>query len=299
MSEELMEVQSQGIIVMRDPSVVLAEAKKAATALMTVVSQKKKPVIMNGEQYLEFEDWQTVAQFYGLSAKIVSTKFVDLNGVHGYEATAECIRNSDGMVLSSADAMCLNDEDKWSTRTKYEWVDGKKTKVGEVPVPLFQLRSMAQTRACAKVFRNKLAWVAVLAGFKPTPAEEITGQEFNNAPTKPAMQKPQSQSSQTEDAIVYMDIITMLQGTKGAKLNVIAFGIAVKHDQLNKKDKSGKVDISSYTVGDLASNPTATAVIKVFGKPLDIGSGAKIKFNGVEIGDYQGKAQYVAQEASV
>jgi hypothetical protein len=40
-------------------------------------------------------------------------------------------------------------------------------------VPLYQLASMAQTRANAKVMRNVLSWVAVLAGYKPTPAEEM------------------------------------------------------------------------------------------------------------------------------
>ena len=45
--------------------------------------------------------------------------------------------------------------------------------VGEESVPLFQLRSMSQTRACAKALRNALAWVVVLAGFQPTPAEEL------------------------------------------------------------------------------------------------------------------------------
>jgi len=33
---------------------------------------------------------------------------------------------------------------------------------------------MAQTRAGAKAFRNRLAWVVVLAGYRPTPAEEMT-----------------------------------------------------------------------------------------------------------------------------
>ena len=32
---------------------------------------------------------------------------------------------------------------------------------------------MAQTRACAKALRNVLAWVVVLAGYAPTPAEEM------------------------------------------------------------------------------------------------------------------------------
>jgi hypothetical protein len=101
--------------------------------------------------------------------------------------------------------MCLNDEEKWRSRTKYEWryakrsggtsledpgkeelvwekgTDGKsrpqKVKViaGEETVPMFQLRSMAQTRAGSKCLRNCFAWVAVLAGYKPTPAEEMDG----------------------------------------------------------------------------------------------------------------------------
>ena len=34
-----------------------------------------------------------------------------------------------------------------------------------------------RARACAKALRNVLAWVVVLAGDKPTPAEEMTGGE--------------------------------------------------------------------------------------------------------------------------
>ena len=39
--------------------------------------------------------------------------------------------------------------------------------------PWFQLASMAQTRAGAKALRNLLARVVVLAGYNPTPAEEM------------------------------------------------------------------------------------------------------------------------------
>jgi len=188
--KEIIEIPKYEIGMMREPKAVLAEAKIAAQALMTVVAQKAKPVIMNGEQYLEFEDWQTVAKFYGLTAKVVRTTFIDLGGVKGFEATAEVIRLTDGMAISAADAMCLNDEDKWSTRSKYEYVNGKREKTGEVPVPLFQLRSMAQTRACAKSLRNVLAWVVVLAGFKPTPAEEMIGNEKGYTNGKPEVQMP-------------------------------------------------------------------------------------------------------------
>jgi len=180
MENEIIEVPNSEVTVMREPGKVLTEAKKAADALMQVVAQKKKPVIINNEQYLEFEDWQTLARFYGLTVKVVSTSLVDVGGVQGYEAVAHVIRGNDGMVLSSAESMCLNDEKLWNNR------------------PLFQLRSMAQTRACAKALRNVLAWVAVLAGFKPTPAEEMTETNGNK---KPDVKPPKAKSATKYKAI--------------------------------------------------------------------------------------------------
>lgn len=147
----------------RPPDVVLEEARKAAAALADVISKKKKPVIFNGEQYLEFEDWQTLGRFYGVTARIRATRHVTFGDdpdfqIQGFEAAAEAFLVSTGQVISSAEAMCLNDEQNWMQK------------------PLFQLRSMAQTRACAKCLRNVLAWVVVLAGYKPTPAEEMQQQ---------------------------------------------------------------------------------------------------------------------------
>jgi hypothetical protein len=57
----------------------------------------------------------------------------------------------------------MDDESKWSDK------------------PLYQLRSMAQTRAQAKALRGVLAWVAVLAGYNPTPAEEMDGVKAGRA----------------------------------------------------------------------------------------------------------------------
>ena len=216
MSGELavMEGVSGDIEVRREPAIVLAEAKKAAMALKDVISKKANPVMMNGEQYLEFEDWQTLGKFYGLTVKVVSTAFIDFGGVKGYEARAVVLR-SDGAEISSAEAMCLNDEEKWSSRAKYEWVNGAKTKTGETPVPLFQLRSMAQTRACAKAYRNVLAWVVVLAGYKPTPAEEMTGREEEAKQTgKPPVSQPQAkaETEQLKSVVAAIDHITTKSG---------------------------------------------------------------------------------------
>jgi len=146
--------QPQDLIISRPPEAVLEEAKQAAKALKDVVSKKAKPVLFNGEQYLEFEDLQTLGRFYGVTAKIITSRFIEYGDAKGFEATAVAVR-TDGTEISAAEAMCLNDEPNWRSK------------------PLFQLRSMAQTRACAKALRNVLAWVVVLAGYKPTPAEEM------------------------------------------------------------------------------------------------------------------------------
>lgn len=200
---EVATVSPQELVVSRAPDIVLEEARKAALALKAVIDAKPNPILFNGEKYLEFEDWQTVGRFYGVSPKITSTKYVEYGEAKGWEASAEAVQVASGNVVSRAEAMCLNDEPKWSARPKYEWHYVKKSGgtsaddpgkdeliwekgndnknrpkkqrvlTGNEAVPLFQLRSMAQTRACAKAMRNALAWVVVLAGFKPTPAEEL------------------------------------------------------------------------------------------------------------------------------
>lgn len=213
------------IQIARAPEVVLEEATKAAKALGTVLAGKTKKVMMGGEQYLEFEDWQTVGRFYGITAKITATSYIDYGKAQGFEARAVAVR-SDGMEISAAEAMCLNDEEKWRARPKYAylwiWKNGQKseedppkdqmqwipnpakpgksmpkkerTLVGEEAVPLFQLKSMAQTRACAKALRNVLAWVVVLAGYRPTPAEELDAHSevVDVTPTENASPEPTS-----------------------------------------------------------------------------------------------------------
>ena len=145
-SLELYQPMQTDVMIHRPPAKVLAEAREAAVALKDVVDKKAKPVKFNEETYLEFEDLQTLARFYGITAKVRDTKFVQFDKVSGWEASAEAILVSSGQIISAADAMCLNDEPNWSKK------------------PMFQLRSMAQTRACAKSLRNVLAWVVVLAG---------------------------------------------------------------------------------------------------------------------------------------
>ena len=137
------------------PEIVLENAQTAAKALASVISNKKKPVIINDEQYLEFEDWQTIGQFYGFTVKTSDAVPIEIDGIKGAKAQANLLNLKTGLVIGGAEAYCMRDEERWQSK------------------PWFQLASMAQTRAGAKALRNRLAWVVVLAGYRPTPAEEV------------------------------------------------------------------------------------------------------------------------------
>lgn len=159
-----------------DPEKEVEYAIKAAKALTTVIANKKRKVMIGGEQYIEFEDWQTIARFYKCSVGIQWVKTVtdlrDKNRLLGFEARANVLRG--GEIISSAEASCMKDEKNWADK------------------PKFQLKSMAQTRSCAKALRNVFAWVVVMAGYKPTPAEEITIDQdgFVRQPDQPFPDKP-------------------------------------------------------------------------------------------------------------
>lgn len=216
MENEIVAAGQFGLSMGRSPSAVLAEAHTAAKSLKDLIAKKKKPVIMNGEQYLEFEDWQTVGGFYGAKAKATSTEYVEIGTAKGFKAKAVVI-DANGNEISSAEALCLNDEEKWSTRSKYEWKDGKKEKVGDVPVPTFQLMSMAQTRACSKALRNVFAWVVVLAGYAPTPAEDMTGDEHPNGGEPPREPIKQATPKAAPDATFIPSGVEVREGEKNGK----------------------------------------------------------------------------------
>src|SRR6185369_17252147 len=71
-------------------------------------------------------------------------------------ATVELIRLSDGMVIGRGSALCGSKGDRpWDSR----------------PEPA--RRSMAVTRATSRAFRQQYSWIMALAGYEPTPADEM------------------------------------------------------------------------------------------------------------------------------
>lgn len=166
---------------MRNPNQVISEATVAAKALDKLVKETNSIVLIRGQKYLRFEHWQTLGQFFGITAKVVSTNPISFDdGEKGFEAKAVALNRS-GIEISAAEAMCLNTEKNWAGKDK------------------FQLRSMAQTRACAKALRNVLAFIPTMAGYQPVAAEEVEGSQegFPTAGGKPVVEPPKKKLSKT------------------------------------------------------------------------------------------------------
>jgi len=211
MPEDLVHVRDEDVSLLSladAPENAIKQASQAASAIMGVIESKPKVVTFNGEIYFENEDWCFIGKFYGVTVRIVRDSYVEFGTAKGFEAEAEAVLTSTGQVVGRALMMCLDDEENWGAVPKYEWQDvldseGKKiweeklikgkmkklprsvkVKVGEVKKPLFQLRSMAQTRASSKVLSMIFKFIPVLASkggkrVSGTPAEEAS-EDFNN-----------------------------------------------------------------------------------------------------------------------
>lgn len=159
-------------IIERSPSNEVAFGKKAAQALMDVVREQGLAKKFGGQkEHIYVEAWQLLGQFAGLSAE-TEVQSCEVDGIKGAIATAT-LRDKDGNEAGGAEAYCMRDEPNWKNK------------------PWFQLASMAQTRAVSKAFRNRLSWIAVLAGYSGTPAEEMEGIQGESKKDSPsASHKP-------------------------------------------------------------------------------------------------------------
>lgn len=188
----------------RKPEAMVAEAALCANALLAAVRKNNWAQKFGNKEHLFFEAWSFLSSMYRVTPRIRETRLVQIGDVIGYEAFAEAFHVPSQTVISTAEAMCLNDEDNWSLRAEYEWTGPKdnrqKMKVGDKPVPLFQLRSMAQTRAMAKALKGPFSWVVAMAGYAPRPAEEMQpdGQAQPQQPQQPQRNAAAKTGSITE-----------------------------------------------------------------------------------------------------
>ena len=101
-----------------------------------------------------------------------------------YVATV-AVQTADGKIIGRAYGMCSSAEMRRNRKTgqmEPRWQDE------------YAIMSMAQTRATSKAFRLVGSWIMALAGYEPTPAEEIEAIAETieqETPTKSTYSQPQ------------------------------------------------------------------------------------------------------------
>lgn len=129
---------------------------KAKTLAKIVESEKLYTLMGQGKKHLHVEAWLTIAKGYGLSAGVESDEILydPEDNERGAKAHAIVIDEL-GTIRGRATGYCMRSEATWKNK------------------PIYQLTSMAGTRAVSKALSLQLRWVVVLAGYSPTPADEM------------------------------------------------------------------------------------------------------------------------------
>lgn len=168
-------------------------AHEAAKLLVQIIEKNNWSKKLGGQSaHIMYEGWQTAGKYYGYAVKTYDAEYVELGGTWGFKAKATVVNEHTGIEVGSAEAYCMSDENNWRNK------------------PKFQLASMAQTRAGSKALRQNLGFVVALAGYNPTPAEEMT------EPVKPlAVQPEQPKPSVKGITPVQKDTILKLLERKG------------------------------------------------------------------------------------
>lgn len=188
-----------------DPTEVVEAAKRAATPLVDVIRSQKLAVKIGPSEHVRVEGWTLLGSMLGVFPICVWTRQLEREGVPiGWEARVEA-RTRSGETVGAAEAQCTRDENQWSWEPTGK--DGRKLP----PRDDYALRSMAQTRATSKALRQPLGFVMQLAGFNPTPAEEMPTPD-----RKPREKKDKAQQMRAR----ILELVTQADEKRGEALTL-------------------------------------------------------------------------------
>lgn len=108
--------------------------------------------------HIMLEGWQYLG--YLCQIRGAQNGVEPVEAVNGFKGYAELV-DINGVRVAHAEAFCTRDEGKWKGR------------------PGHALASMANTRAQSKAWRMLIGFIPLMAGFSPTPWEEMISQDYD------------------------------------------------------------------------------------------------------------------------
>lgn len=137
-------------VVVETPKDKLARRIEIADVLAGVLNDRKLFNVINGKKHPSADGYQVLAALCDLSIETEWTRQLE----DGWEARV-VVKDASGRIRGSAEQECRRTEKMWASRDSYA------------------LRGMAQTRAQSRAIKQAAGFVVRIAGFSPTPAEEM------------------------------------------------------------------------------------------------------------------------------
>lgn len=144
------------------PAELVETANLQCKYLMDIVDRTKCYQNISGKKYLQVEAWETIGAFnqvHAVTSLVEPIKNDDKEAI-GYLAHVDLYRNNE--IVGGATMPCFFTE------------NACKGKDGDAKHKACM--SAAQTFATSKAYRMNYSYVAILAGYEPTPAEEMAGE---------------------------------------------------------------------------------------------------------------------------
>lgn len=171
---DLIVVDKPKDFLMSTPKDMVNNAVEIANIFKNVVDSQGFKKKIGAKDYLLVEAWTTMGSLLGVLPR--ESRVIE-HPDGSYEAYVDLVSVNTGRVVGGGSGYVGSDEQTWQSR------------------PKFARRSMAITRATGKAFRLGFSWMANLAGYESTPAEEMEGvQQY--APAKPAKRAAAKHKSQ-------------------------------------------------------------------------------------------------------
>jgi hypothetical protein len=147
-----------------NPEAALQQAARIASAAMHMIETQGLVQAFGQGRHVKVDGWLCIARLANARTHVEWERPLrdDSGNVirdgqgrpFGWEASVQVL-NQHSEVVGDAVSQCARDESNWRSRDDYA------------------VRSMAQTRATGKALRVALGFVAAMAGFDATPAEEL------------------------------------------------------------------------------------------------------------------------------
>lgn len=187
-----------GSLSVASPKDVIVRATAIAKELAKIVKDNHLAVNIQNKNFVKVEGWSTMGAMLGVLPREV-TELTHRFDDGSYKATVELIRISDGAIIGRASAFVGVDEK--DRNGKFTW--GNR--------PEYARLSMAITRATGKAYRLGFSWIMALAGYEPTPAEEmvdiVDGQFKEPGPRNATINAPADQAGANGKDAIYQAIV--------------------------------------------------------------------------------------------